>query len=390
MKERIIEFFENNFSKLPKRIVVAVSGGLDSVALLFLLEDFCKKNNIKILSVTVDHKMRENSEKEALLLQKMLSEFGFNHEILEINKDDLPQKNIEAELREKRYDLIYEFCLKNDARDVFVGHHQNDLAENFLIRIFRGSQIDGLSAMNEVFEFKNVKIYRPLLCFQKSELKSFLNEKNISWFEDETNNDKKFLRNKIRKFLSDLDESDLVAKRIAKFSESLREEKQVLDEILLKNAKEILTFVKSGGFLIDKKKYLEAPRKIRQKILSLVLLEISGSYYKPRLEKLERFESDILNLPKGKKRDFYGCMSKILTKTNFDEVKKLILQSNFDKIKNDLENFIFIYSENENFAQKKEKFSDDLEIVDGKFLINKNGEKRFYFRTILKELYENY
>lgn len=398
MKTKIIDFFKRNFDqelkKLPKKILVAVSGGADSMALAFLLKDFCDKFNIELFAVTVDHKMREKSTDEANEVAKILAKNQINHHILEIQKQDLPQKNIEAKLREQRYNLLYDFAIENNISSVFVGHHKNDLAENFIIRLFRGSQIDGISAMNEVFEFKKVKIYRPLLKIKKQNLYDFLELKKISWFEDESNFDEKFLRNKIRKFFDDFHEKDLIIDRIEKFSEVLKESRDFENQILLEQAQEILIFVKNGSFLIDFEKYKKlrfnsnSKQNIILKILSLVLLEISGQIYKPRLENLKNFERDLLNLQKGKKRNFYGCFAMILSKNKLSEISDFIDKNDFYKIKENCEKYILIYQENNNKSEKIEKFDQDFDLVNSRFLINKNGEKKFYFRSILKKIFE--
>ena len=130
--------------KLPNKIAVAVSGGCDSVSLTMLLDEFCREKKIKLFAVTVDHKMREGSMLEALELGKILAEKKISHEILEISHLEIPQKNIEGLLRELRYGLLHDFCEKNKIEHLFLGHHCGDVAENFLIRLFRGSGLDGL------------------------------------------------------------------------------------------------------------------------------------------------------------------------------------------------------------------------------------------------------
>ncbi len=334
-------FFEKHFSKYPERVLVAVSGGADSMALTFLLDEFCRENNIKLMAVTVDHGMREGSDVEAISVGKMLLEKRISHKILRV--DDVPESNIEANLRNARYDLLTKFAKENNIDCIFTAHHKNDEAENFLIRLFRGSQLDGLSGMDEVSEINGVKICRPLLKSTKDELLNYLKEQNIDWLEDESNKDERFLRNKIRNFLETFEEKDVITNRIVKFSEDLRETKVQEDEELLKEAKNTLIFVKNesngGSFLLNLQKYREIKSvkpKIALKMLSLVMAEVSQKGYKPRLEGLERFESDILALEKGKKRDFYLCQAKLLTKSNAGEVLGLVKEEN-------LEDFVWIY-----------------------------------------------
>ena len=143
-------------------IAIAVSGGSDSLALFFLLLDFCQNRNIKIHALSVDHKMRTNSsievKKLANLLKKYHSNDNFSHNILTLPKNKIPQKNIEAKLRELRYELLGKYCQKNNIKLLFLGHQLNDIAENFLIRLFRGSSIDGLSSLKEISNLNDLKL----------------------------------------------------------------------------------------------------------------------------------------------------------------------------------------------------------------------------------------
>ena len=115
---KITEIFSQE--KLPKRLAVAVSGGCDSLALSLLLKEFCDENKIELFVVTVDHKMRQGSSKEALELGKILKKQKISYQILEINSEKIPQTNIEAKLREVRYELLYSFCVKNKIKFFFV------------------------------------------------------------------------------------------------------------------------------------------------------------------------------------------------------------------------------------------------------------------------------
>jgi tRNA(Ile)-lysidine synthase len=302
----IQNFFTKQFVNFPKNLAVAVSGGVDSLALAILLNEFCQKNNIKLFAITIDHKMRESSSIEALELHKILKQKKISHQILTINWDNIPQKNIEAKLREARYELLYNFCKKNKIEHLFLGHHLNDAAENFLIRLFRGSGIDGLSVMQEISEANKIKLCRPLLNNTKDELKTFLATKKIKYFEDESNQDEKFLRNKIRKILSRFDEKNLIQKRIKKAAEEIFESKKIIDEIVVEKATEALE-IKDGYFILDVEKFQKIPKNIALKILASVLIELSGKTYKPRLLKLNNLYEWILNPNNQKKRSLYGC-----------------------------------------------------------------------------------
>lgn len=374
MQNIITKFFQNNFLKLPKAIAIAVSGGIDSLALTFLLHEFCLKNNVKLLAITIDHKMRQGSSQEALQLHKLLQKNKIIHQVLTLETKKVPKKNVEANLREARYEMLYEHCSKNKIEHLFLGHHLGDVAENFLIRLFRGSQLDGLSVMQEISQYKQIKLCRPLLDVKKDDLKNFLQDKKIKWFEDESNDDEKFLRNKIRKFFDQFEDKNLIQKRIKSASEVIKESRDFVDDILLRDAANCLVFEPEGKFLINVEEYKKIPPQIALKILSLVLIEVSGNVYKPRLEGLKNFEKNILALKKGQKKNFYGCMAKLVNKG-----------SNA--------NIIMVYPENPVNEANVQKFSTSSILIDNRFVAkinkNKNPAKtyKFYFRTILERVF---
>ena len=161
--------------------------------------------------------------------------------------------------------------------------------------------------MAEVGEYKKIKLVRPLLDFEKEDLKKFLQDKKIKWFEDESNDDEKFLRNKIRKFFEGFEEKNLIQKRIKNATDEIAKMRDLLDDILLREAAETLR-LEDNCFLLNHKKFKKIPHKIGLKILALVLMEICGKEYKPRLEKLQRFYDWVMQSDDYKKKNFYGCM----------------------------------------------------------------------------------
>ncbi len=302
---KIEEIFSNK--NLPKKIAVAVSGGVDSLALTILLAELCVEKEIKLVALTVDHKMRESSSKEALELSKILAKKKISHHILEIDTKKLPKKNIESILREMRYNLLCEFCEKKKISYLFLGHQLGDVAENFLIRLFRGSGLDGLSTIAEISEINGIKLVRPLLNFDKSDLEKYLRAKKIKWFEDETNLDEKFLRNKIRNFFATFEEKNLIHKRIKSAADEIAKMRDLFDSLMLAEATQILEFKQNEYFLIDHKKLQKLDEKFALKILSLVAMEVSGKKYKPRLKDLKIFYEYLRDNTKIKPRNFYGC-----------------------------------------------------------------------------------
>ena len=131
-----------------KSFVVAVSGGPDSMALAYLANLLAIKKKQKAFFVLVDHGIRKNSQKEALKVKKLLKQKGINLKILK-NKTKI-LKNIQKNARDVRYEILTNFCNKNRIKFLLTAHHIDDQVETFLIRLSRGSGIEGLSSMSEI------------------------------------------------------------------------------------------------------------------------------------------------------------------------------------------------------------------------------------------------
>ncbi len=296
--------------KLPRKIAVAVSGGLDSMALLLLLKNTLDKKS-KIFCLTVDHNVRGNSHLDAQFVNNFCTKNSIDCTILKSYLENPPEVDIEGSLREVRYNLLTQFCRENKIQHLFLAHHQQDLAENFLIRLFRGSGIDGLAAISDnllsVNNGQKVKIIRPLLDFPKTNLQQYLQTKKASWVEDETNEDEKFLRNKIRKFLQTLPDYEAINSRIALASKTILEAKNILEKETKRNFPKI--FKKDiDRLVLDITKFQALKSSIATRYLALALMQVSGRDYKPRLKKLERIYQLIMTNKLNKTQEFYGCI----------------------------------------------------------------------------------
>jgi tRNA(Ile)-lysidine synthase len=315
---------ESNFCN--NKMAVAVSGGCDSLALTFLLQQFCNQSNIELFAITVDHRMRPESTKEALQLNLLLSKNKINHTIINLKQDSLPTSNIESRLRELRYKALDDFCKQYSINHLVVGHQLDDIAENFLIRLFRGSDLDGLSPISSISNFAKLIILRPLLDFRKTQLQDFLQNRQISWFEDGSNNDERFLRNKIRNFLHSFSDYPDISRRIAQTSINIGEIRSRYDEELLQYASQLLIY-QDCSFLLQKSYLNKIPQQILLKILALVLIELSQKNYKPRKIKLQNYcEFLLINQQKHKNYRFYGTISR-----NYSEQFFLIESQNNSK-----------------------------------------------------------
>ena len=201
--------------KATEDMAVAVSGGPDSLSLAFLAKCHALKNKIKVKYFIVDHKLRKDSTLEALSVKNILKKIDINCTILEWNGKK-PSKNIQSLARDRRYLLLTKQCKKNKIKNLLLGHHSDDMSENFLIRMVRGSGLNGLISFNKKTKYKNenLNILRPLLNLEKKDLIYISREVFNFFIKDPSNLNEKFKRTRIRNLLHSLEKEGLDKKKI--------------------------------------------------------------------------------------------------------------------------------------------------------------------------------
>ncbi len=199
-------------------LAVGVSGGADSLALALMANDECKTYGIKVIALTVNHKLRSSADKEAEYVAKVMQAHKIEHHVL-IWEGEKPSTGVEEAARLARYELLCDWCQKNNIEYLAIAHHLRDQAETFLMRLQRGSGLEGLCSMREVTQYKGIKILRPLLHTEPQVMENYLRKKNITWVHDESNDNTDYLRVKMRKFLPEMQQKTGID--LAKFDEAI-------------------------------------------------------------------------------------------------------------------------------------------------------------------------
>ena len=184
----------------PKnKVFVAFSGGLDSTALLFLCNKALKQKKIRNLkAIHINHNLSENSDYWEQHCERFCksNNIEFKSFIIEVTKN---RSSIESQARQERYKIFESLLDEND--QILLAHHRDDVFETILLRLFRGTGVDGLSGLNEKRSLGKGEIIRPFLNLSKSDLKIYIEENNLPYVEDDTNSnndfDRNFLRNEI-------------------------------------------------------------------------------------------------------------------------------------------------------------------------------------------------
>jgi len=213
---QIYKKFENSL-EVKEKFAVAVSGGPDSLALAFLSKIYSIKNKLTSRFYVIDHKLRTESTKEAKKVKRVLKKYQINAQILTW-RGKKPIKKIQSTARKKRYDLLFNQCDKLGINYILLGHHQDDLIENFFIRMLRGSGLKGLISLDQKSKIKNKQLLRPLLNQKKDDLR-FLSKHAFNFYvEDPSNKDEKYLRIVIRKLIDELQKNTFFNAKEKKFS----------------------------------------------------------------------------------------------------------------------------------------------------------------------------
>ncbi len=275
-------------------LVLAVSGGGDSMALLHLAAEWARARGADapaLVAATVDHGLRRESAAEAAWVAARAEELGLPRATL-VWTGEKPPSGVQEAARTARYRLLGGL-LPRDGRPgaIVTAHHEDDQAETFLMRLARGGGLDGLSAMRRGPGLAcpgGSPVERPFLDIPKARLLATLEARGLSWIEDPSNADEAFERVRLRKAAPMLAELGLSNARIARSARRLRRARDALDAAaaaLLHAAVDL----KEGAYAkIDRQIYNSGPEELRVRLLGQLLGSYGGQGAPPRLAKVER------------------------------------------------------------------------------------------------------
>jgi tRNA(Ile)-lysidine synthase len=308
--KRILQIYKKFESDLilNNNFIVAVSGGPDSLALSFLAKIYSIKNSLDIKYFTVDHKLRKNSTLEARNVKKQLKKFFININILTWNGYK-PKKNIQSIARDKRYELLINKAKKFKIKNILIGHHLDDLFENFFIRILRGSGLKGLISLGIETQKNNINLMRPLINVDKNDLVYISNYVFGSFVEDPSNKNDKFKRVKIRNFLNQLSLEGLDRKKFFLTIKNLKIANKNIEFYTIKNLKENTIIFEKKDIAILKEDFFLQSNEVVFRSFAEVIKIIGKKYYSARGKKIDK----IIDLVKTKslfKVTLGGCVIK--------------------------------------------------------------------------------
>jgi tRNA(Ile)-lysidine synthase len=255
--------------KAAPAIVLAVSGGPDSIALMWLAARWRKTlaRGPELVAVTVDHGLRADAAREARDVKYLAGTLGLPHRTLRW-KSEKPKTGLPAAARAARYRLLAQAARQSGATHILTAHTRDDQAETLLMRLLRGSGIGGLAAMARETEREGVRLARPLLRVPKSRLIATLNKAKIGFAEDPTNRDPNFTRPRLRALMPALAAEGGDTRNLARLAARLARANAAV-EILADGAERYLALregnIRPSGF--DAKAFAAMPEEIRLRLL---------------------------------------------------------------------------------------------------------------------------
>ena len=309
---KIYKKFENELA-INKNFIVAVSGGPDSLALSFLSKIYSIKKSLDAKYFIVDHGLRKNSTTEAKNVQKKLKNFSIKLNILTW-RGFKPKKNIQSIAREKRYKLLCDRAKKYRIENILVGHHLDDLFENFFIRILRGSGLQGLVSLDRETQRNNINLIRPLINIEKDDLVYISKLVFKSYIMDPSNEDDKFKRAKVRNLLKELSLEGLDKNKFFSTIKNLKFANQNIKFYTKKNLEENVTIFQKKQNAILKENFFSQSEEVIFRSFGEVIKIIGKKYYTVRGKKIDK----IIDLVKSKssfKVTLGGCLIKKVNKT---------------------------------------------------------------------------
>jgi tRNA(Ile)-lysidine synthase len=219
-------------------LVLAVSGGPDSTALLVLAARWRKalRRGPKLMAVTIDHGLRPEARREAATVKRLAGSLGVAHRTLRWSGAK-PSTGIQEAARLARYRLLGDAAHAAGARHVLTAHTLDDQAETVLIRLSRGSGVSGLAAMARIAPLPGdgrdgISLVRPLLAVRKRDLVATLRKAGVAFAEDPSNRDPRFTRARLRAAMPSLENEGLNAERLALLARRVRRADAALEAVV--------------------------------------------------------------------------------------------------------------------------------------------------------------
>lgn len=330
LQKQFDNFMDQNFDKaISSGVALAVSGGSDSIALLFLASKWAKKNLVRLVVFSVNHRLREESDKEIEFVKKTVLDLG--HEFIGLTWfHDNTKSALQERARKARYQMMGKKCHELGINDLLTAHHYDDFLENYFMRKRKKSGVLGLCNSYSTF-YNNIQVLRPLYNVKKQNLVDYLKENSISWMEDESNSLDFYERNRVRKYIATLSEK---AKAKLEVEASIADAAaRGFNNKFIKAIAETVEFNSLGFAFVNLDLYQELDYEITVYLINFVLTSISGSANTPRYRSTKKL-LDTINSGNNFVCSLHGCILRRIANKLLIYREKSKISSRFLNLKN--------------------------------------------------------
>ncbi len=285
----------------PTEIALAVSGGGDSMAMLHLAAGWARVYGVTLKVATVDHGLRDESGAEAAMVAAECAGIGLHHDTLKWQGWD-GTGNLQDAARKARLDLIGAWS--GTCRHVLMAHTQDDQAETVLMRLLRGSGVDGLSGMAAQRRLPGLTVVRPLLGVPRAALRHYCKVLKIPFADDPSNDDETFERVRIRRLIRN---EGFDAGKLARTASQMARAREVLETSARNAAAALQTahYADSGYIAFARDGLDEVPPEILLRLFAGALADVGQNPYRPRLSALE---DAVVAVQSGGTATLHGCL----------------------------------------------------------------------------------
>lgn len=263
---------QNQYWEKNDKVLIAVSGGVDSMVLLHLVTHLPEKYKPNVSVAHIDHQLRSASTIELSAVEKLVKSLNLPFYHYTWDKKNHPKSGIEKAAREVRYRFFYQVMLEQGITKLLTGHHKGDQAETVLMRIVRGSALNHLSGILEKRVIEEKEIIRPLLSFSKKELYEYSEHHKLNFYEDESNQSASYTRNRYRNNIIPLlkKENDEVETHITDFANDLQDILTIVNPVIEQRAQRCLVFEKDA-VIINQEAFIHESESMQRLILKNML-----------------------------------------------------------------------------------------------------------------------
>lgn len=299
-------FIAKYCSSAAAKILVAVSGGVDSVVLLHLLRDAVQDLDLRIEVVHMDHGIRPGSGQDAQFVKDLCGQWGVPCHLLSRNVTELAQQNktsLETAGRDARREAFTRLATEVGANFIAFAHHRDDQVETFLMRLSRGSGLSGLACMPEVQGL----FWRPLLRYSRQQILDYAQQHHLLWVEDSSNQDTVFTRNRVRqKLMPQIDAvNPLAREHIALTVQQLQAEEDYWQTTVSEAFEKILEPC-SDGLRMQRLKLIDLHPALRLRVYREGLRRVRGDLQRIESVHLQAIEAMLIGTKSQQQVDLPG------------------------------------------------------------------------------------